>query len=305
MKKVISVVLSLILMFSLTSVAFAAEDVTSAPFENSSFFEVGDYTLHYRTYPAETAEKGQMLLLHGFGLSSASFEGLAAAYAANGYKVVTVDLPNFGYSSRETKKTEFLDREELVYALMENLGGKWILGGHSMGGGIAINVATEHPDLVSALFLFAPQSTAAIGQPLNRLFSSFLVTAMFESLISVGSKIPCVMRMLVAMSFSDTEYAKQYDVSKIAAPLQIKGTGRGIAIMSSHAKATDLEAFSALSVPVVMVTADNDKIASADNLNAILAAAPESAKTVTFSEGGHMMMEYLPEAVCEATLAGI
>ncbi|MGN1444319.1 MAG: alpha/beta fold hydrolase [Acutalibacteraceae bacterium] len=305
MKKVISVFLSLILVFSLTSVAFAAEAETELPFENSSYYVVGDYTLHYRTYQAESAEKGQILLLHGFGLSSASFEGLAAEYAQNGYKVVTVDLPNFGYSSRETKKTELLDREELVYALMESLGGTWILGGHSMGGGIAINVATEYPESVSALFLFAPQSTSAIGKPLNQIVSSSIVTAIFESLISVGSRIPCVMRMLVAQSFSDIDYAKQYDVSKIAAPLQIKGTGRGIAIMASHAKATDLEGLSSLSVPVVIVTADNDKIAVADNLNAILSAAPDGTKTVTFSEGGHMMMEYSPVAVCDATLAAI
>lgn len=305
MKKILSVFLSLILVFTLSSVAFAADAETNLPFENSCFYEVGDYSIHYRTYPAEAQENGQIMLLHGFGLSSASFEGLAAEYAKNGYKVVTVDLPNFGYSSRETKKTELLDREEIVFALMENLGGKWILGGHSMGGGIAINVATEHPDSVSALFLFAPQSTVEIGQPLNQIVSSSIVTVMFESLIAIGSRIPFVMRMLVAQSFSDTEYAKEYDVSKIANPLQIKGTGRGIAIMSSHAKSTDLGRFSALSVPVVIVTAENDQVAVADNLNAILAAAPENTQTVSFAAGGHMMMEYSPEAVCEATLAAI
>ena len=66
MKKVLSIILSILLVFSLTGVAFAAEAETALPFENSSFFEVGDYTLHYRTYPAKTAEKGQILLLHGF-----------------------------------------------------------------------------------------------------------------------------------------------------------------------------------------------------------------------------------------------
>lgn len=305
MKKVLSVFLTLILVFSLTSVAFAAGAETALPFENSSFFEVGDYTLHYRTYDAQTAEKGQILLLHGFGLSSASFEGLADAYSENGYKVVTVDLPNFGYSSRETKKTELLDREELVFALMENLGGKWILGGHSMGGGIAINVASEHPEAVSALFLFAPQSTAEVAFPLNFVVASPTMMSMFEVLIAIGSRIPFVMRKLVEMSFSDAGYAAQYDVSKIAKPLQIKGTGRGIAVMASHAKATDLESFSTLSVPVVIVTAQNDRVAQADNLNAILSAAPETAVTVSFPEGGHMMMEYSPEEVCQATLAEI
>ncbi|MGN1195266.1 MAG: alpha/beta fold hydrolase [Acutalibacteraceae bacterium] len=302
MKKILSVFLSLILVFSLTSVAFAAETETELPFENSSFFEIGDYTLHYRTYPAETQEKGQIMLLHGFGLSSVSFEGLAAEYAENGYRVVTVDLPNFGYSSRETKKTELVDREELVFALMQSLGGEWILGGHSMGGGIAINIANEHPESISALFLFAPQTSAEIDFPLSLVVTSPAVLSIFEVLIALGSRIPSVIRKLVEMSFSDAEYAGQYDVSKIAKPLQIKGTGRGIAIMASHARATDLEKFSSLSVPVVIVTAENDKIAMADNLNAIISAAPETAGTVTFSEGGHMMMEYSPKAVCQATL---
>lgn len=305
MKKVLSVFLSLMLVFSLASVAFAAEAETELPFENSSYFEIGDYTLHYRTYDAQTAEKGQIMLLHGFGLSSASFEGLAAEYAGNGYKVVTVDLPNFGYSSRETRKTELLDREELIYALMENLGGKWILGGHSMGGGIAVNVAVEHPEAVSALFLFAPQSTAEVAFPFNFVVTSPTVLAIFDVLIAVGSRIPFVMRKLVETSFSDKEYAAQYDVSKIAKPLQQKGTGRGIAVMASHAKATDLESFSSLSVPVVIVTAENDQVAQKDNLNAILSAAPDGTKTVTLSKGGHMMMEYAPEEICQATLAAI
>ena len=75
-----------------------------------------------------------------------------------GYDVLTVDAPNFGYSSRETSKTDLIDREEVIHALMKDIGGKWIVGGHSMGGGIAINIATDYSEDVVGLVLYAPQT---------------------------------------------------------------------------------------------------------------------------------------------------
>ena len=134
MKKIIAVLLAVLMAFSVSASALAADtEDTSKPFENSEFFTSGDYTLHYRTYEPLVAVK-QVMLLHGFGLSTASFEGLAEEYVKKGFRVVLVDLPNFGYSSRENAKTNIVEREELVSALIDELGGKWVLGGHSMGG---------------------------------------------------------------------------------------------------------------------------------------------------------------------------
>ena len=301
MKKIIAVLLAVLMAFSVSAAALAADtEDTSKPFENSEFFTSGDYTLHYRTYEPLVAVK-QVMLLHGFGLSTASFEGLAEEYVKKGFRVVLVDLPNFGYSSRENAKTNIVEREKLVSALIDELGGKWVLGGHSMGGGVAVNVAIERQDKVTGLVLFAPQTSQSQSPFVAAIMKSALVRTVFDLVIKYGTKSDMIMRMLVEMSFSDKEYANSYDVSRISVPLQLDGTGAGMAIMASHAQGTSIEKFSELKMPIVIVTTSNDRVANADNLNALINSGAENLEVVNFGEGGHMYMEYAPESACEAT----
>ncbi len=302
MKKALSFVLALVLIFTAIPFAFAVD--TDKPFDNSEFYKVNDdYTLHYRVFEAEGTEKNQIMLLHGFCLSGVTFEGLAEIYAENGYTTVLVDVPNFGYSSRETAETSLLDREDVIYALMENLGGTFILGGHSMGGGLAINLATDHPETVTGLVLFAPQTSADSSETTIPKLLHKPMQVMMEMVRTVILWFPTLIRYaLVAGSFSSLEFAKDYDITKITDPFTIKGTGAGIAIMSTHTRGSDLSKLKALDIPCVIVTADKDMVANKDNLQAIIDNSPEGTKVVNFTEGGHMMMEYNPTKAAEETL---
>lgn len=302
MKKTFSFLLALVMIVSLFAFPSFASVGGAVPFENSVYFESGDYRLHYRTYGDPVFNGGKVMLLHGFGLSTASLEGIAEEYENANYYVVTVDLPNFGYSSRETSDTALQSREELVFSLMKKLGGSWILGGHSMGGGIAINVAVDHPESVKGLVLFAPQPSSQITGAASSIMKSKLMQAVFGSIIGLVKYFPGLVRPLVALSFSDSVFAKTYDENRISAPLSIKGTGAGMAVMASHTRGTDLEAFSSLNCPVVIVTAENDRVANAHSLREILLAAPDGTVHESVEKGGHMMMEYDPQGVAARTL---
>ncbi len=300
MKKITAVLLSIILIIAAALPAMASEE--TKPFENSEFYTQGDYEIHYRTFSCEGKEKGQMLLLHGFCLSTVSLEGVAAEYAKAGYKVVLADVPNFGYSSRETASTELIDREELMYGLIESLGGKWIVGGHSMGGGIAINLATDYPDMVEGLVLYAPQTSVESNAAMAMFAKSGIMGLMLNMIIKLALIFPSLVESLVEMSFSDKEFAENYELSRITDPFRISGTGTGVAMMMSHTRGSDLEALSALEIPCIIFTAADDRVASADNLQAIIDNAPEGTVVISDLEGGHMMMEYSPELVAEETL---
>ncbi len=302
MKKLTALIMSLLLVFSFIPMAFAAEE--SKHFDNSSFFTYGDYTLHYRTYDSEE-NKNQIMLIHGFCLSTASLEGIAAEYQKAGYDVVTVDAPNFGYSSRETSDTNLLSREEVIGALMTELGGTWIVGGHSMGGGIAINLACDYPEKVTGLVLYAPQTSSEATGLMAKFSASCIAQAMYNMILAVALRMPVMVRLLVDMSFSSSEYAKTYDLTRISDPLSLPGTGAGITIMTSHTRGSDLAKLKALDIPCAIMTAENDKVAMASNLQAILDNAPEGYYTYEFSEGGHMMMEYDPAGVAQHTLPTI
>lgn len=301
MKKLVSLVLIATIILSMGISAFAVP-IPEKPYNNSNFFSYKDYTLHYRVYDGDSADKKQILLVHGFCLSTASLEGIAEEYMAAGYDVVTVDAPNFGYSSRETRKTELLDREEVIYALMCHLGGKWIVGGHSMGGGIAINLATDYGENVTGLVLYAPQTNTKATGIAAKLSASYFMQTMMNLVLKLALKIPALVRMLVEISFSSKEFAESYDLSRITAPLSVDGTGAGISIMSSHTRNSDFDKFSTLDIPCVIFTASVDKVAMADNLQTIIDNAPENKVVYNFEEGGHMMMEYNPVLAAELTL---
>ena len=299
MKKVISLLLVITMLFSFSVSAFAGN--AQKPFDNSNFYTVGDYTLHYRAYIPDGKVEKQIMLIHGFCLSTASLEGIAEEYRKAGYYVVTVDVPNFGYSSRETNATKKLSREEVIYSLVESLGGKWIIGGHSMGGGIALNLAVDHPETFTGLVLFAPQTSEEAGGAASTIASVFM-KVIFNFVLKIALKFPTLVKGLVEMSFSDAEYAKSYDLSRITNPMTVEGTATGIAIMTSHTRGTDFEAVSKLRVPAVVITAKEDKVASAENLQQIIDALGENATVYECEKGGHMMMEYNPKLVAEKTL---
>ena len=303
MKKLTAVLLAVLMVFSLTVTSFAANE--EKPFDNSNFYTEGDYTIHYRTFEPEGVVKNQIFLVHGFCLSTVSLEGIAAEYAKAGYRVVLADAPSFGYSTKENSKTKLVDREVLFYGLLKELGGKWIVGGHSMGGGIAINLATDYPEITEGAILFAPQTSAESSGVMAAFMRSSIMQTMYSLVLKFALLFPSVVRSLVEMSFSDKEFAASYDLSRITAPFTLEGSGPAVAIMASHTRGSNLEAFSQLDIPCVILTARDDRVANADNLQAIIDNAPEGTVVVKDLEGGHMMMEYDPELSAKLTLEAI
>ena len=77
MKKILSLIAIVTMILSL-SVSVMAIPIPEKPYENSRFFSYEDYTLHYRVYDGDPADKRQVLLVHGFCLSTASLEGVSA-----------------------------------------------------------------------------------------------------------------------------------------------------------------------------------------------------------------------------------
>lgn len=97
-----------------------------------------------------------LFLIHGFGESLFTWRAVVDPLAAH-YRVVAVDLPGFGGSSKP-------DAAYSVDAMTARLGDfldRWIPGpvivvGHSMGGQLAAALALARPDRIGAAVLIAP-----------------------------------------------------------------------------------------------------------------------------------------------------
>jgi pimeloyl-ACP methyl ester carboxylesterase len=98
-----------------------------------------------------------VVLIHGSGPGVTSYANwrMVLPVLAQDFHVVAPDMVGFGYSDRPDKVSYSLDTwADQTLGLMDTLGiEKANLVGNSFGGGIALRIATRHPDRVGKLVL--------------------------------------------------------------------------------------------------------------------------------------------------------
>lgn len=83
-----------------------------------------------------------LYLLHALGASSGSFQRIGDALTGH-VDVQGIDLPGFGSAAAVSDTSLKATVEHVVRVLSERARGRWMLGGHSMGGKIAALVAAR------------------------------------------------------------------------------------------------------------------------------------------------------------------
>ncbi len=126
--------------------------------------------LRTRVRFAGTGTGAPVLLIHGNVASGAFFAGLMRALAAAGHRVVAPDLRGFGGSkSLPVDATRGLaDFADDLHALAELDSGLKVTGpvhlvGWSLGGGVAMRYAIDHPGRVASVTLLAAMSPYGFG----------------------------------------------------------------------------------------------------------------------------------------------
>lgn len=304
-RRFISLFLSLFLILALVLPASAlcdARPIPARPFENSAFFDYEGYSIHYRTFPAEDA-KDQIFLIHGFALSSYCFVALAEELVQRGYTCVLADLPNFGYSTRETKDTVQLPREEIMYKLMCELSDKpWYVGGHSMGGYVALEIATKYPQGVKQLLLYGTNGNDGADGLRGKLMQNETLLSVFGPMMEAAGKSKPLVRLLYAFACNSLRFALQYDVDKITDPYYIKGTGEGALRNFPRLPKTDYDAVRAMP-PILFVNGDKDYVVSDSLRKSLRAALPEGSLDYVVKGAGHMVIETHAAEVAALTAA--
>lgn len=297
MKKILAFVLSFTMLFSLAVPAFASYET---PFEDSKFFDYGDYSIHYRVFEAEN-EIDQIFMIHGFALSSYCWVELASRLQAAGYTCVLADLPDFGYSTRDTAGMDKLPREEIMHALMENLSDKpWYVAGHSMGGYVAQAVAEKYPEDVKNLLLYGTGGNDNSPE-MAKIMGNDAFVAVMGPLMQLMTRFDFLVKMFLMMGLNDSEYAANYDIAKITEPLRIDGTGKGACYSFSLLPNTNYEAIKN-GKPVLFVNGSEDSVIPDESKNSIREVLPEGSVDAVIEGGGHMFIENMADETAEITL---
>jgi pimeloyl-ACP methyl ester carboxylesterase len=120
--------------------------------------KVGPTNFHYTEYDAQ----GQVVLMvHGFGSSTYSWQKVAPILQMKGYHVYAVDMKGFGWSDKpeagKDVKYDPITLMEEVRAWMDALGLKDVVYvANSLGGAIGVLMAMEHPEYINKMVLLDP-----------------------------------------------------------------------------------------------------------------------------------------------------
>lgn len=110
---------------------------------------------------AEAGDGPAVVFIHGSGPGASgvsNFRQNVDAFVAAGFRVILPDLIGYGASSKPEgiDYTLELFTDTLLDALDQHGIGKAVFVGNSLGGGIALLIALDHPDRVDRLVLMAP-----------------------------------------------------------------------------------------------------------------------------------------------------
>lgn len=303
-KAVISMLLSVVMILALVVPAFAASPkpvVDYKPYENSEFFEVGDYSIHYRQFKAKNP-KGQVFMIHGFALSSYCWVELATRLQAKGYTCVLVDQPDFGYSTRETDKTKIMPREDICVALMKHLSNKpWYVAGHSMGGYIALGVQQKYPKMVKDLLLYNTGGYDGATGLRAALMSSDTYMRVAGPVLQTAATVDPLILLLYTVATMDPLYALNYDRAQIENPYTIPGTGEGALRNFSYMPKTNYAKIKKAN-PILYVNGSLDFVFNAQLQQSLRDALPKGSTDVNVKGGGHMTIETHADQVAKITV---
>jgi len=134
--------------------ALTARRVEKALPPRGKFLELDGARIHYLDKGSGPA----ILLVHGLGGQMGNFAYGVVERLMNEFRVVVIDRPGSGYSTRTSDDSAHLVAQAAYVAeFIRKLGlDRPLLAGHSLGGAIALRVALDHPETISGLALVAP-----------------------------------------------------------------------------------------------------------------------------------------------------
>lgn len=238
-----------------------------------------------------------VVLLHGFPLDHTMWAAQRTTLGSM-YRIIAPDLRGHGKSPAPEGIYPIEDMAEDVVELLDALKitEKVVVGGHSMGGYLAMAMAVKYPKRLRGLMLI--NTRAGADAPATAQVREEMAREV-EAAGSVESTVATMLPKLFAEGFD----AKRPEVVAAAreqmgrtAPLGVIGSLRGLAIRPD--RTPDLVR---ISVPTLVIAGAGDRLIPPDESRAIAKALPH-AQLVEVPDAGHMAPMENPKAVNEAML---
>jgi pimeloyl-ACP methyl ester carboxylesterase len=268
-------------------------------------------TATYDGKDASQAYGETILLVHGLGDEADSWRYLLPELAAN-YRVLAVDLPGFGRSSRPSRG---LSASYLVSVLLELLDklkiSRAMLVGSSLGGLLCQQIALIHPERASGLVLL-DGTLVATGQALNLKLILFMVPGLGELLYTRLRRDPQAAYETLRPYYADLDDLPEVDREFLFQRVNERvwsdrqrrayfSVLRQLAMWSPRQQGELPARLDLCQVPTLAIWGDQDRIVSVEAAQSLIRQQP-TARLVTIPRAGHLPHQEQPKAVLKAIL---
>jgi pimeloyl-ACP methyl ester carboxylesterase len=257
------------------------------------FVDIDGCRIHY----LDEGSGPPLVLIHGLGGQMHNFTHSLLDRLKHNHRVIILDRPGCGYSTRPRKASAALSVQAgTIAALIDRLDlERPLIVGHSLGGAIALMLALEHPEKIGGLALVAPATHA--GETVPPLFRGIYVrSSLMRRLVAWTFAIP--------MSITNRELVlgTVFGPGAVPADFAIKGGGlltlrpRSYiaASMDLIAAIEDLRHMPArygdLTVPVGILFGSNDLLLDHTAHGGGLVEKLPGAHFELVKDGGHMII---------------
>jgi len=172
-----------------------------------------------------------LILLHG-GFGSLEMFGPNIDLLANGRKVIGVDLQSHGRSPAADREMTFEAMADDIAALIPHLGlERAAIMGFSLGGGVALRTAIQHPEVVERLVLLStvfkrdgwhPEMRAGMDAMGPQTAQFLMQTPMYEAYKNVAPNVndwPVLVKQLTDRLKVDYDWSA--DIPRLSMPVMI------------------------------------------------------------------------------------
>lgn len=307
--KLLKVILFLVLAVILVLLASYRGDIAPEELigkysdENSVFLMVDGVNVHVKV----RGEGEPIFLIHGSFSSLHTWEAWENELSPF-FMTISMDLPGHGLTGPDIQKRYGIeDYSKLVFGIADQLGlDEFHVAGNSMGGGVALKMASDQPDRILTLNLIdssgARLKTKTDTAQSKSYNSGAMIFKVAQNPIFNKLLLKCTPKFIFGLNLKQVFY----DHSKITDEmltryyelLRMEGNRQATLDRLTTRKPYDVD-FEKLTMPVLIMWGKHDNWIPLQN-GEILAKAIPGSKLKVFENAGHVPMEEIPtETVSE------